>query len=93
MQEAFYSNTLFSFPSNDKLIQIVLEHYESVKHVYFSKMQTLTGTVFSIDHTFKVSKHVGILRRGQVRVKQFENCLFLMSEYGEILAWQFWHGI
>ncbi len=70
------------------LCRFFLEHYESVKHVYFSKMRTLTGTVFSIDHTFKVSKHVGIVRRDQAHVKQFENCLFVMNEYGEILAWR-----
>ncbi len=87
MEESFYSNVLYSFPSNDKLMQIFLEHYENVKHSYFAEMQKLTGTVLSLDHTFKVSKQIGISRNDNVFVKQFENCLFAMNEYGEIVAW------
>ena len=86
IEESFYSSILYSFPSNDKLMQIFLEHYETIKYTYFAEMQKLTGNVFSIDHTFKVvSKHVGIIRNDD---KQFDNCLFVMNEYGEILAWR-----
>jgi hypothetical protein len=72
--ESFYSNVLYSFPSNDKLMHIFLSHYEKVKHGFVLAMENLRGTVLSFDHTFKVSKHVGIVRNDQCFVKQFDNC-------------------
>jgi hypothetical protein len=88
VEESFYSNILYSFPSNDKLMQIFLEHFESIKSTYSTEMQKLTGTVLSLDHTFKVSEHISIGRNDNVFVKQFDNCLFVMNEYGEIVAWR-----
>ena len=88
-EELFYQNILYSFPSNDKLMQFFLEYFESIKHTYSVDMKKITGTVLSIDHTFKVSKHIGIVRNDDAFVKQFENCLFAMNEVGEIVAWRF----
>jgi hypothetical protein len=68
-------------------MQIFLEHFETIKHTYSTEMQKLTGTVLSLDHTFKVSKHISIKRNDNTFVKQFENCLFVMNEHEEIVTW------
>ena len=54
IEKSFYADILYSFPSNDQLMQIFLEHFETIKHTYSIQMQELTGTVLSLDHTFKV---------------------------------------
>ena len=86
--QSFHGNVLYSFPSNDKLMHIFLCHYEETKHIFHAEMQKLTGTVMSFDHTFKVSKHIGIVRNDNSFVKQFDGCFFGMNGYGEVVAWR-----
>ena len=69
-------------------MHIFLEHFETIKNTYSTQMQGLTGRVLSLDHTFKVSKHISIERNDNVFVKQFENCLFVMNACGKILTWR-----
>jgi hypothetical protein len=86
--QSFYENVLYSFPSNDKLMHIFLCHYQEIKHTFHAAMEKLTGTVLSFDHTFKVSKHIGIVRNDNCFVKQFDGCFFGMNGYGEVVSWR-----
>lgn len=58
IEESFYTDKLYSFPSNDKIMHIFLELFETIKNTYSTQMQGLTGSVLSLDHTFNVSKHI-----------------------------------
>lgn len=69
-------------------MHIFLSKYEILKDNFALSMGNLTGAVLSFDHTFKVSKHVEILRNDKSFVKHFDNCFFGMNEYGGILTWQ-----
>ena len=60
----FYTNDIFSFPSNDQLMNIILSQYQLDKDNYVSQMQKVTGKAISCDHTFKVSRNIGVVTEG-----------------------------
>ena len=48
------------------------------------------GKVLSCDHTFKISKHVGVTRQDDGKfLRQFENVFLALNENGEVMAWRF----
>ena len=51
-------------------------------------MKKTTATVLSFDHTFKVSKHIGIIRDNDAKfVGQFSNLFVGLNENKEIVTW------
>ena len=60
----FYPNDIFAFPSNDQLMNIILSQYQLDKDDYISEMQKVTGKGISCDHTFKVSRNIGVVTEG-----------------------------
>ena len=84
------SNSPFiSYPSNDKLMDLFLMQFERNKELYENNMMKLTGKVLSFDHTFKTSKHVGVIREDGKFVGQFQNLFIGVNEIGEVLTWRF----
>ena len=69
----FHDNMLYSFPSNDQISCIFLTDLSNKQYVYQSEMKKVTGLAISCDHTFKVSKNVGVLR--PVQYKKFMNAV------------------
>ena len=86
----FYTNDMFSFPSNDQLMNIFLEQFKLDKDAYITEMQTITGTAIACDHTFKVSRNIGVVKEGQEDnfLKQFSNLYIVLNEHGEIFDWR-----
>lgn len=86
----FYKNDVFSFPSNDQLMSMFLQQFKLDRDTYIGEMQTITGKSISCDHTFKVSRNIGVVKEGaEGRVlKQFPNLFIVLNEKGQILDWR-----
>ena len=88
--EDFYSNDLFSFPSNDQITRILLDDFKSYKGFYVSQMFGNSATSFSCDHTFKISKNIGVVTEGEEQkfITNFKNLFIVLNENGQILDWR-----
>lgn len=88
--EDFYSNDLFAFPSNDQLTRILMDDFKSYKDFYASEMLGTSGTLISCDHTFKVSKNIGVVTEGEEQkfISSFKNLFIVLNENGQILDWR-----
>lgn len=52
-------------------------------------MRTLPFSTLTCDHTFKVSKHVGMIRSSDnCFVKQFNNLFMVLNENGQVVQWR-----
>ena len=82
----FYTNDIFAFPSNNQLMNVFLEKFQLDKDAYISEMQTVTGTAITCDHTFRVSRNIGIVTEGTEDrfLKQFTNLFIALNEHGKI---------
>jgi hypothetical protein len=54
-------------------------------------MLSLTDEYLSCDHTFKLPKHIGLMR-GKKWVTQYDSMFIMQSSKGEILFWQLTSG-
>lgn len=88
--EEFYSNDLFAFPSNDQLTRIVLEDFKTYKDFYASEMLGISATSISCDHTFKISKNIGVVMEGEEQkfLTTFKNLFIVLNQNGQILDWR-----
>ncbi|XP_031559544.1 uncharacterized protein LOC116295769 [Actinia tenebrosa] len=87
--EDFYCDTMFSFPSNDLLMKLFLEDFEGEKKYYDEELRKTKAKVLSFDHTFKVSKHIGVARNGDSQiVGQFSNLFIGLNENKDIVIWK-----
>ena len=86
---SFHESSLYSCPSNDKLIQIFLSYYEQIKVSLDNFFSATRCRILSCDHTFKVSKHIGIIRGSDsVFVPQFQNLYVGLNENDEVVMWR-----
>ena len=86
---SFHESSLYSCPSNDKLMQIFLSYYEQIKVSLDNFFSATRCRILSCDHTFKVSKHIGIIRGSDsVFVPQFQNLYVGLNENGEVVMWR-----
>jgi len=58
---SFHESSLYSSPSNDKLMQIFLCYYEQIKVLLDNFFLATRCRILSCDHTFQLSKHIGII--------------------------------
>lgn len=85
----FYSNSLFAFPSNDQIINLFLNAFKTKKHLYEIDMKRVSATALSCDHTFKISRNIGLVREEDNKfVTQFNQLFIALNENGEVLAWR-----
>ena len=85
----FYSNQIFAFPSNDQIINLFLETFRRKKHLYQMDMDGVTATALSCDHTFKISRNIGLVREDDNKfINQFDQLFIALNEKGEVLAWK-----
>lgn len=85
----FYTSPVYSTPSNDQLMHIFLAYYNSVRSIIQSEILSTPCSVLTCDHTFKVSKHIGVTRsEDSVFVNQFENLFIGLNENGEVVMWR-----
>ena len=91
LYEQFYSDPMSSFPSNDMLMYIFLEHFQKKQPYYETNMtkRASNSTSISCDHTFKISKYIGARRESDNKfVKQFENLFIVLNERHEVVGWR-----
>ena len=88
--DSFEDNVMFSFPSNDKITNLFLDDFRRKKYFYDEAIkQRKIGEYISTDHTFKISKSVGIYRKIDAKfVKQYENLFIVLNEDKEVIAWK-----
>ena len=87
---AYESSIFCLYPGNDKLIELFLSQFQLTKALYENNMCKQVGKVLSCDHTFKISKHVGVTRQDDGKfLRQFKNVFLALNENGEVMAWRF----
>ena len=85
----FNSNILYSFPSNDQLMKIFLYNFEKNRGIFVNEMNSLSLSSLSCDHTFKISRNVGLVRETDNSfVTQFHQLFIALNEVGEVVAWR-----
>ena len=88
--KGFESSIFCSYPGNDKLIELFLSQFQLTKALYENNMCKQVGKVLTCDHTFKISKHVGVTHQDDGKfVRQFENVFLALNANGEVMAWRF----
>jgi len=60
------------------------------KAIYQNEMKKVTGCAISCDHTFRVSKNIGMARPGNNDkfVELFKNLFIILNEEGKVVDWQ-----
>ena len=85
----FYSNPIYSFPSSDQIIRFFLAIFENKKLLYSAAMESLPASILSCDHTFKISRNVGLVRETDGKfVTQFKQLFVSSNETGEDVVWK-----
>ena len=91
LNEQFYANELYSFPSNYKLTDICLPEFQRKQSIYENKLTKCAQgtTVISRDHTVKISKFLGASRGcDKTFVKQFQNLFIVLNDRREVISWR-----
>ena len=60
----FYGNDLIAFSSSDQATNLFLDNFKTYKNFYVNKMQNISATRISCDHTFKISRNIGVVSEG-----------------------------
>ena len=83
----FYQTSLFSYPSND--MNMFLKSFQARCHLYEENMGRSTAKVITCDHTFKVSRNIGVVRKEDKKfVSQYNQVFIVLNEEGEVLGWR-----
>ena len=77
--------------SNDEITYAFLSRFNEVKGFFAEQMHSVIGEQCSCDHTFKLAKHIGVMRNGRW-IPQYDSLFILQNEIGEILYWQLTMG-
>ncbi|XP_032218510.1 uncharacterized protein LOC5518042, partial [Nematostella vectensis] len=86
---SFHNSEVYSFPSNDHLMYMFLAYFASKENLFQVEMNHLPCSILSCDHTFKVSKHIGVIRiTDQMFVNQFENIFIWLNDNGQVVTWR-----
>ena len=86
----FHANDLFAFPSSDQITNLFLDNFKTYKKFYVNKIQSISATRISCDHTFKISRNIGVVseREKSKFVTLFKNVFIILNENGEIVDWR-----
>ena len=88
-ENEYYESTIYSSPSSDQLMYIFLTYFNGVKSAFENEIAMTPCSILSCDHTFKVSKHIGIVRTtDNTFVKQFQNLFIGLNENGQVVLWR-----
>ena len=77
--------------SNDLVMELFVMMFNTVKPFLHHSMLSLTAECLSCDHTFKLPRHIGLMR-GSNWVTQYDSLFIMQSEKGEVLFWQLTSG-
>ena len=85
----FFDNILYSFPSSDKLINLLLGEFNSQITYYRNPVDSKKAKFcLSTDHTFKVGKHIGCFDDVGEFVNQFGKLFIVLNENHEVMGWR-----
>ena len=85
----FYKNSLFSYPSNDTLMNMFLKSFKARSHWYEENMSNLNAEVITCDHTIKVSRKIGVVREGDNKfLSQYNQIFIVLNQKGEVHGWK-----
>jgi len=89
-ESEFYTDELYSFPSSNHIVSIFMADFDTKKAIYQNEMKKVTGCAISCDHTFRVSKNIGMVRPGNNNklVEQFKNLFIILNEDRKVVDWQ-----
>ena len=76
-------------PSSDFIEHLFLQDFQKKQILFTNHMQSFGAEQISLDHTFKVTKNIGILDQNNQWKKQYETVLIVMNEDGYIISWAF----
>ena len=66
-----------------------LVYFDSTKVIFENKLALTLCSILTCDHTFKVSKHIGVVHTGdKTFVSQFQNLFIGLNEHGEVVNWR-----
>ena len=80
-----------NFMSKDLITDIFMVAFQEMKDFLLATMSSLTAEYCSCDYTFKMAKHIGIMRNGKW-VPQYDSLFILQNERGDLLFWQLTMG-
>ena len=84
----YYSNILYTSPSNDQLMYMFLAYFDNTKSIFENELALTPCSILTYDHTFKVSKHIGVICTGdKTFVSQSQNLFFGLNEHGQVVSW------
>lgn len=70
-------------------MHMFLSYFNGMEHAYQTQMESTPCSILTCDHTFKVSKHVGVMRSSDnAFINQFENLFIASNEHGQVAAWR-----
>ena len=84
----FYGNDLIAFPSSDQATNLFLDNFKAYKNFYVNKMQNISATRISCDHTFKISHNIGVVSEGEKNkfvCLLFKKVFIVLNENGKIV--------
>ena len=85
----FYTNTIYSNPSSDQLMHVFLAYFDNSKGTFENDVALTPCSILTCDHTFKVSKHIGVIRASDNKfVSQFQNLFIGLNENGQVVNWR-----
>lgn len=68
------------YMSNDLIMELFIMMYKTMKSFLVESMASLTAECLSCDHTFKLPKHIGLLRGGKW-VVQYDSLFVILVKY------------
>lgn len=84
-----FLNVHHPIPSDTYLRDIFLDHFYSEVIAYRESFNSLSGTVLSCDHTFKVSVNIGFMNPvTKTWTKQYDSLFIILNEFGQVLGHQ-----
>ena len=87
-ENEYYNNIIYSSPSNDQPMHVFLGYFNSVKSTIVNELATTSCSILTCNHTFKVSKHIGVSRTAdKAFVKLFKNLFVGLNKNGQVVNW------
>ena len=87
-ESEYYSNILYTSPSNDQLMYMFLAYFDNTKSIFENELALTPCSILTCDHTFKVSKHIGVMHTGdKTFVSQSQNLFIGLNEHGQVVSW------
>ena len=70
-------------------MRLFLYNFEKNRAIYVNEVNSLSASSLSCDHTFKISRNVGLVRETDKSfVTQFRQLFITLNEDGEVVAWR-----